>query len=160
MKTVRSQHGGIYSLILPQHRVCLLRYVGDMGARAIATQLRDVFHAHPEVLFFSSVNDLRSFAGSIGYEDMIILETMVRSLRPEQGEGKCVLLSNDEAVAYMVRLAQDIFDWRGIEACTNAPNAYAAATGSAEMPAEARMFLRTTTTGREAHHDRAAVIRS
>lgn len=160
MKTMRSQHRGIYSLILPEQRVCLLRYVGDMGGRAIATQLRDLFHSHPEALSFSSVNDLRSFVGSIGCEDMIIVATMVRSLRPAGGEQKCVLLSNDDAVVYMVRLAQDIFSWRGIEVHTNAPNAYSAATDNAEMPAEARMFLRTMTTGREAHHDRTAVIRS
>jgi hypothetical protein len=159
MKTVRSQNRGIYSLIIPEQQVCLLRYVGDMGGRDIATQLRDLFRSHPEALSFSSVNDLRSFIGSIGYEDMIIVATMVRSLRPAGSEQKCVLLSNDDAVVYMVRLAQDIFAWRGIEVHTNAPNAYSAATDNAEMSAEARMFLRTTTS-LEAHHDRTTVIHS
>ena len=62
----RKAAGELRWLVLPQHRLHILKYSGELDGSAITGRLSDFFRAHPEAGAYAALNDLRGFVGSIG----------------------------------------------------------------------------------------------
>lgn len=139
--TGRAAAGELRWLVLPDHKIYILKYTGDMDGPTMTTRLCAFFTAHPEAFSYASVNDLRSFIGSITYEDMVKMAEMLRPIQPPDAKRKSVLLTHDEAAVYIAHLAQDIFDWRIINVLSDPVRAFAEATDGAAMPEEVRAFM-------------------
>lgn len=127
-------------LVVPDHRLNIFKYSGDLDGTAIGIRLRSFFSTHPQTISHSSLNDLRDFTGTVTYKDMVGMAKMMLTFRSPGLSRKSILLTRDHAAIYFARLAQDIFQ-TSIEVRSEVEDAYAAATGGASMSTLARRFM-------------------
>lgn len=127
-------------LVLSDYQLNILQYKGDMSGPTMTNRLRSFFTAYPHAASYSSLNDLREFTGSIGYEDMLSMAAMVRKFRNPDVKRKSILLTRDRAAVYIARLAQDIFQTT-IDIYPEVEAAFAAAANGEPLPYQARRFL-------------------
>ena len=127
-------------LVVPDHRLNIFKYSGDLDGMAISIRLRSFFSAHPKAIAHSSLNDLRNFTGTVTYKDMVSMAKMMLTFRPPGLSRKSILLTRDHGAIYFAKFAQDIFQ-TSIAVHSEVEDAYAAATGGASMSSLTRRFM-------------------
>jgi hypothetical protein len=147
-ENARPRRAGARFLALPDHRIYLAAYEGDLtGADAFA-RMRAFFGEKPECLNYSVINDVRRHYGVIHDQDMIDHLKWIRETRVANGWIERPSLS----IAFISRSSESGHGLVSVYASVvggampchvNTPDAaWRAVCGIPSMPGEARRFLR------------------
>jgi hypothetical protein len=132
--------GRVDILVLPQHRLAVMRMVGDVTIPVFLAAIRKAHAENPESAVFDLVNDLRAHTGNLGVEG-IKAGTAQRAIAwPDPVPSREVLLTRDPGMVFIARYLDLLAPHVRHSVATDPAAAIAAATGG-PVPPEALAFL-------------------
>jgi hypothetical protein len=95
--------GRLDILLLPGHRLALLRYLGEVKTEQVLERLGAALRDQPEVATWGVVSDLRRHSGHLPAAGLNAISTLRRNAWPEPPPTREVLLSFDPGMVFIAR---------------------------------------------------------
>lgn len=100
---VHPQAGRVDVLVLPEHRLALLRLRGDVALPQLLEAARAAYAERPETPGFDLVTDLREHTGHLGVEGIKAATALRLESWPDRRPSREVLLSRDTGMVFVAR---------------------------------------------------------
>ena len=90
-------------LVLPEHRLALMRLVGDVTLPVFLDAIRAVHDKDPESASYHLVNDLRAHTGNLGVEGIKAGTAQRQAAWPHPTPAREVMLTRDAGMVFIAR---------------------------------------------------------
>lgn len=132
--------GQVDILVLPGHRLAVMRLTGDVTAQRFLEAIREVHARDPETASYHLVNDLRAHTGNLGVEGIKAGTAQRQAAWPHPTPAREVLLTRDPGMVFIARYLDLLASHVEHSVSADPPEAIAHATGGA-VPEAALAFL-------------------
>ncbi|MFC7474633.1 hypothetical protein ACFQS7_09730 [Dankookia sp. GCM10030260] len=102
-QTLPPATGQVEILVLAEHRLALMRLVGDVTLPVFLAAIRAVHDKDPESASYHLVNDLRAHTGNLGVEGIKAGTAQRQSAWPVPTPAREVMLTRDAGMVFIAR---------------------------------------------------------
>ena len=95
--------GQVDILVLPEHRLALMRLVGDVTVPIFLDAIRAIHDADPATASYHLVNDLRAHTGNLGVEGIKAGIAQRQAAWPHPTPAREVMLTRDAGMVFIAR---------------------------------------------------------
>lgn len=121
--------GRVDLLVLPEHRLSLSRFRGEVRAGMVLVALRDARESHPDIAGFHCICDLRQHTGHLGVEGMNEIMALRHGTTGPRPPTRSVLISHDSGMIFTARYLDHLAPHVTHSVCPDPAAALARATG-------------------------------
>ena len=132
--------GQVDMLVLPEHRLSLSRFRGEVRTAMVLAALQGTLKAYPGIAGFHCICDLRQHTGHLGVKGMNAIMALRHGTTGPRPPTRSVLISHDSGMIFTARYLDHLAPHVTHSVCPDPAAALARATGG-PMPEAALAFL-------------------
>lgn len=132
--------GRVDVLVLPEHRLSLSRFRGEVRTAMVLEALWSACESHPDITGFHCICDLRQHTGHLGVEGMNEIMALRHGTAGPRLPARSVLISHDSGMIFTARYLDHLAPHVTHSVCPDPAAALARATGGA-IPEAGLAFL-------------------